>query len=198
MHLTRDNELATLDQTRDNARATLTSLPVPGRLTAAVLYAAAPAQRLFRWYDARPAAERAPYCETWKPVLAAVWGHVSGDDDAYRTISDALGQFYLSPYSNSGDDDYPDINEDEAAATFYAANCVMHGLVDFALWAAERATDQLDFQWSGMDEHRRLAEIAAEITRQEADLALIAEYVTAHPNRSDTVPVDLVEELQRP
>lgn len=186
-------EVVTLDRAREHARTTLAALPVPGR--AGVLYAAAATERLFRWYDERPAIERAPYSATWRPVLAAVWAYAGGTDSAYRTISHALGEFYLSPYSNDGSDvdDLLDIDEDEAAATFYTANCVMHGVVDFALWAATRATDRLDFEWSGTDEDRRRAEVLAELNRQAADLELIA---ATPPRPGYDSPAELIERLR--
>lgn len=61
-----------------------------------------------------------------------MWDHLAGDLFAYARISRALGEFYLSPYSNNGYDGPPDIDQDEAVATYYTANCVTHGIVDFA------------------------------------------------------------------
>ena len=84
-----------------------------------------------------------------------MWDHLGGDPSAYARISRALGEFYLSPYSNNGYDGLDDIDQDEAAATYYTANCVMHEIVDFALLSASRATDNIDHQWYGKDEERQ-------------------------------------------
>lgn len=181
----------------DAARAALTALRPGLRWQAGLLYALAATERLYRWYDARPVRERCPYAETWRPVVAAAWAYAGGDDGAYRTVSDALGAFYLSPYSNSGYDDGPDdIDETEPAAAFATANCVVHGLVDFALVPAMRALDQLDFDWSGTDEDRRRAEVAAELERQAADLAVIVRMTREHSHLPDGVPADVIARLR--
>ncbi len=116
-------------------------------MPAYILYAAEPHERLFRWHDARPEDERRSYSLTWRPVLEDAWEHLAGDDTAYARISRALGEFYLSPYSNNGYDGPNDIDQDQAAATYYTANCVMHGIVDFAILSASRATDNIDHEW---------------------------------------------------
>lgn len=191
-------ETEVLDRATEHARATLSALPPGARGPAFALFAAAPTERLFRWYDRRPARERAAYSETWRPVLAAVWAHAAGDQGAFRTIANALGAYYLSPYCSNGYDDGPeDMNEAEASAAFAAANCVMHGYVDFALIPAREAVDRLDFEWNGTDEDRRVAEIGAELDRQAADLARIAAFCTAHPHQPDGVPAELVAALRQ-
>lgn len=191
------DETLVLDRARAHARAVLTGMRGGVGWTAAVLYAAAATERLFRWYDARPAAERAPYSETWRPCLAAIWDHAAGVDGSYRRISDALGHFYLSEYSNDGYDGPPDIDEDEAAATYYAAHCVMHGLVDYALMCGTRATDKLDYEYSYDDRHRQ-AMVFAELDRQAADLALIADFARGHTGTGNTAPAALITRLREP
>jgi hypothetical protein len=185
-----------LDRTQRHARETLQSLPAGSRWPAYTLYAAAPAERLFRWYDARPEAERRSYSLTWRPVLEDVWDHLAGDDSVYARISRALGEFYLSPYSNNGYDGPDDIDQDEAAATYYTANCVLHGIVDFALFSASRATDNIDHEWYGVDEDRRQAEITREVRRQASDLDAITEAARRNPRLSQGVPEDLITELR--
>jgi hypothetical protein len=185
-----------LRRARQHARETLQLLPAGSRFPAYTLYAAAPAERLFRWYDARPEGERRSYSLTWRPVLQDVWNHLAGDLSAYARISQALGELYLSPYSNNGYDGPNDIDQDEAAATYYTANCVMHEIVDFALLSASRATDNLDHQWYGKDEKRRQAEITREIRRQASDLDAIIAAARENPHLNHGVPEDLITKLR--
>jgi hypothetical protein len=184
-----------LDRAQRHARETLQTLPAGSRWQAYGLYAAGPAERFFRWYDARPEDERRSYSLTWRPVLQDVWDHLASDRSAYTRISRALGEFYLSPYSINGDDGPDDIDQDEAAAAYFTANCVIHGVVDFALSSARRATDNLDQQWYGRNEERRRTEIAREIGRQAADLDAITAAARKNPlNRG--VPQDLITQLR--
>jgi hypothetical protein len=185
-----------LRRAQQHARDTLQSLPAGSRHPAYTLYAAAPAGRLFRWYDARPEEERRSYSLTWRPVLKDVWDHLAGDRSAYVRISRALGEFSLSPYSNNGDDGPDDIDQDEAAATYFTANCVIHGIVDFALLSASRATDNLDLAWYGKDEERRQTEITREIRRQAADLDAIIAVARKNPHLNQGVPEDLITTLR--
>jgi len=185
-----------LDRAQRHARETLQALPAGSRWSAYALYAAAPAERLFRWYDARPDDERRPYSLTWRPVLHYVWDYLAGDRSVYAQISRALGEFYLSPYSNNGDDGADDIDQDEAAAAYYTANCVMHGIVDFALFSASRATDNLETQWYGKDEERRQSEITREIRRQAADLDSITAAARKNPHLDRGVSEDLITQLR--
>lgn len=183
-----------LERAERRAHETLTGLPAGSRSPAIVAYAAAPAERLFRWYDEDP--DRRPYSLTWRPVLDSVWDHLSGDESAYGRISRALGEFYLSPYSNNGLDGPDDLDQDEAAATYFTANCVVHGLVDFALLSAARATDHLDTVWYGHDDERLRAEIAAEVAQQASDLEVIAAAARANPHLDRGMPADLVARLR--
>ena len=101
----------------------------------------------------------------------------------------------LSPYSRNRDDP-DDLDQDEAAATNFTANCLVHGIVDFALFAASRATDHIDTDWYGKDEARRQIEIGNEIQRQESDLQAIA--AAARSSRlGHAVPAELIETLRR-
>lgn len=183
---------ATIAREHARFRRELSTLPPRWQTPGCVLFAAAAAERLFRWYDARPADERRPYSLTWRPVLEAVWAYGSGDEGAYEAVSRGLGEFYLSPYSNNGQDGPDDLDQDEAAATYFAASCVVHGLVDFALLAASRATDHLDTVWAGHDDARRDREVRQELDRQSADLAQIV----AAAKANQAVPPDLVAALR--
>lgn len=185
-----------LARAQRHARQTLQSLPAGSRWPAYTLYAAAPADRLFRWYDARPEDERRSYSLTWHPVLEDVWNHLAGDDLAYARISRALGEFYLSPYSNNGYDGPDDIDQDEAAAAYYTANCVVHNIVDFALLSASRATDNIDHHWYGKDEERRQTEITREVRRQASDLDAITAAARKNPHLNQGVHEDLITQLR--
>lgn len=186
-----------LDRAQRRARETLQALAGGGsRWPAYALYAAAPAERLFQWYDARPEDERRSYSLAWRSVLRDVWDHLAGDRSAYARISRALGEFYLSPYCNNGDDGLDDIDQDEAAAAYFTANCVIHGIIDFALLSASRATDNLDQEWYGKDEGRRQSEITREIRRQAADLDAISAAARKNPHLDQGVPEDLIRQLR--
>lgn len=114
---------------------------------------------------------------------------------AYAQISRALGAFYLSPYSNNGDGP-DDIDQDEAAAAYFTANCVIHGIIDFACLSANRAIDHLDHRWYGQGEERRQTEITREVRRQAADLDAIATAARKNPHLNQGVPENLITQLR--
>ena len=60
------------------------------------------------------------------------------------------------------------------AATIFAANAVLHGLVGFAELAAGRAMDAIDNRWYGIDDDRLASELELETRRQHSALELIA------------------------
>lgn len=185
------------DRAEERIRRALTGLPTWARHHGTILFAAAPAQRLFAWHDALPAADQRPYSATWRPVLDAVWEYAGGDDRAYYPISHAMGHYYLSPQSHvEGQDGPNDADQDEVAATFFAANCVLHGLVDFALLAAGRATDAIDNRWYGIDEPRLRAELRRERDRQAADLAAIVHAARDREAWRPGAPPALLESLR--
>jgi len=105
-------------------------------------FAAAAAEALMRSRQAtRPAGDRVL---TWRPVLDAVWRGLGGDSNSFKKIADALADFYRGPYFHDEGADGPAEADDNAAASvYYAAECFIHGCVEFALWAAERAIDEV-------------------------------------------------------
>jgi len=158
------------------ATAGLSALPPWAQHRGVVLYAAAPAQRLMDWHDGLPASEQRPYSRLWEPVLQSIWSYAAGDDRAWYPISHALGNYYLSPQNHiEGQDGPDDADQDEVAATIFAANAVVHGLVGFAVLAAGRATDYIDNRWYGADEKRLVTDTKAEVVRQRSALDLIVE-----------------------
>lgn len=160
-----------------------------------VLFAAAAAQRTFNRYDELPREQRLPYSESWRPTLEAVWSYAAGDYRQHSVISAALGRFYLSPqHHNEGPEGPEGADEDEVAATIYAAEAAMHGLVDFAVFAAGRALDAIWHGWDWVDEERLVAETHAELARQSADLLAIQEAVQRPV--TEALPLQLLRKLR--
>lgn len=191
-----DKALALVRAMESEARATLAGLPHGVRHRAVILYAAAAAERLQRWHDGLPVNERVAYGATWRPVLDAIWMYATGENEAYYPIAHALGSFYLA--RRSGQDGPDDADRHEVAAVYYAANAVLHGCVDFALWAANRATDAIDNQWFDLDEGRLLDEITFEVERQRADLRRIADAAAGATSWANGAPPTLIEALREP
>lgn len=194
-----DAALALVRTVEAEARETLAGLPRGIRRRAVVLYAAAPAERLQTWHDSLPSHERRTYSTTWRPVLDRIWEYAGGDDQAYYPISHALGHFYLSPQNHIKGPNGPDgTDQHEAAAVYYAANAVLHGCVDFALWSANRATDAIDNHWFDIDEEQLLREITVEVERQRTDLRRIADAAKDEPAWSGGAPTELIATLRSP
>jgi len=125
-------------------------------------------------HDALPKSERRAYSWTWRPVLESIWSYAAGNDDAWYPISHALGNYLLSPQNHIDGQEGPnDADQDEVAATIFAACAVTHGLAGFAELAASRATDAIDNRWYGIDDDRLAREVELETQRQFAALELI-------------------------
>lgn len=194
---TRDQTAARIDAIWVQAEQRLTDLPTWAKSRAVILYAASPAERLMRAHEHLPAEARRPYSASWRPVLNHVWTYAAGDETVFEPISHALGQYLLSPQShNLGQDGPDDADQDEVAATIFAAEAVMHGLVQFALLAASRATDAIDNRWYGVDDTRRATEIEAEVDRQRTDLQLIDRAAADRAAWSNGAPAELITRLR--
>lgn len=180
-----------------SAAAELAGLPTWARHRGIILYAVAPAQRLMVWHDALPKSEQRPYSSSWRPVLESIWSYAAGNDEAWYPISHAIGEYLLSPQNHIDGQDGPDDgDQDEVAATTFAANAVLHGLVGFAELAAGRATDAIDNRWYGVDNDRLAAEVERETHRQRVALELI---LAAAPDRaawSSGAPASLLTALR--
>ena len=188
-----------LQAAADHARHELAQLPWWAKHRGIVLFAAAPAERLLRWHGGLPPEEQRPYSTGWQPVLDAIWAWAAGDDRAWYVITHALGDYYLSPQSHCDGQDGPsDADQDEVAATYYAANAVVHGFPDFAVLAASRATDAIDNRWFGFDDERLRVELHGEIDRQTNDLAAIVRAATRQADwrNGRGCPADLVDSLR--
>jgi len=162
-----------------------------------VLASVGPAQRLMDWHDDRPESEQRPYSTTWRPVLASIWSYLAGDDQSWYPISHALGRHYLSPFNHVAGQDGPDDgDQDEVAATIFAANAVLHGLPGFAALAAGRALDAIDNRWFGHDDGRLEAETQAELRRQASALQLISGAAHDRDSWRTGAPADLIAALR--
>lgn len=159
-------------------------------------FAAAVAERLLREDECRPPGERGRRLPTWRSVLDVVWRGLAGDPAAARTIAASVARFYLSPdFLERPHDDPADADDHAIMATFYAAECFLHGCLEFATWAGWRGFDgatlraAADRAWP----HRRGAgispygwelahpDIQAELDRQLVDLELLSPHGDALP-----------------
>jgi hypothetical protein len=170
---------------RATVRRILESMRRPQRCA----FATAVAERQLREYERAPARERRPYLPTWRPVVDAVWRGLAGDAIAPREVAAAVARFYVSPdYYARRHDDPADADDHTIMASFYAAECYLHGCLDFAAWAGWRGFDvatvraAADIAWP----HRRPAEVSpyawelahpavqAELDQQLLDLELLS------------------------
>ncbi len=189
-------ELRLLTAHDDTLRQALAGLPSHARHRGTMLFAASCAEQLFRWYDEQPAAEQREYSRGWRPVLDAVWRYAAGDDDRFYEVTHALGRYYLSPQCHhEGQDGPDDADQDEVAATYFAANCVVHGLVDFAALAAARVFEALDRRWDGEFPPDRQDDVRRELARQGEHLRLIAHAAAGDPWWHGAPPA-LVDQLR--
>jgi hypothetical protein len=154
-------------------------------------FAAAVAERMIHEHHQLPERERSAAVCGWRPVLEVMWSDLGGRRDGALTlaeVAEAVGAFYLSPaYQGRRHDDPADAADHATMAAFYAAECFLHGCVDFASWAGWRGFDAAavraaaDREWP----HRRPAgfnlpawelahpTIQTELDRQLADLELL-------------------------
>jgi hypothetical protein len=155
-------------------------------------FAAAVADRLQHEHHQLPERERAAIVCHWRPVLEVIWAGLCGRRDGKRSVAEvaeAVGAFYLSPAYQKPHDDPADAADHAAMAAFYAAECYLHGCVDFAMWAGWRGFDHAsviagaDRDWPHRKPPRVRLEswelahpaIQAELDRQLADLELLDE-----------------------
>jgi hypothetical protein len=177
-----------------------------------VLFAAGVAERLLAAHERRPAARQSSFTLGLRPLLDDVWAAACGDQTVARNISQRLGQFYISDlYSGStgstdktdktgntgntgstdrtgstgntgGKDSDEDAEEDAAAAVLHAAECYVHGTVEYAVWAGDRAafaadeTVQAEYHGDWAPARESADAIQRELDRQWRDLDLIQGY----------------------
>lgn len=174
---TRDlsEEIRQRERLYEDVRRALEGVLLANRSRARLLFATAAAQRIFARRDELPADEREPYSEVWRPTLEALWAYAAGAHSQFYAISAALGRYYLSPqHHNEGQDGPQEGDTEEVAATYYAVNCALHNLTEFAVLAAERAFDFIDFAYAE-DEERCMTEFDRELRLQRENLAAICD-----------------------
>jgi hypothetical protein len=147
------------------------------------------AERLLREDERLPPRERPAYVATWRPVLDTVWRGLAGDALAPRQVAAAVARFYVSPdYHSRRHDDPADAEDHGIMASFYAAECFLHGCLDFAAWAGWRGFDAATVRVAGDSAwpHRRPAEVSpyawelahpavqSELDQQLLDLELLS------------------------
>src|SRR5690349_10997648 len=104
------------------------------------------AERRMRAHEALPAGAQDPYVLSWRPTLDAVWCGLERNPEAFSEVSRAVAAFYLSPQRHDDGQDGPQDADNSTVSTAYFASMeFMHGGIDFALWAASAATDDLYF-----------------------------------------------------
>lgn len=190
----------------DNRRV-LESLGARQRLA----FAASVDERLLRRHEELPEEQRRAFSLSWRPVIDDLWRHLTGEEDAFSAVSHALGRFYLSPYQhNDGPDGPSDADQDEAAAAIYAAECLMHGCVDTAVWAGLRGLDAA-FEDAAIstapDDLHGADEFAAqishpavqrELSRQSEDLGFLVREGVALDHPDSPARTTIVQFLRRP
>jgi hypothetical protein len=116
---------------------------LPGSRRAA--FGASVAERLVHEHEAHPNHERSAYVLQWRPAVNVLWEALrlpKRDPTACAELAKAVGCFYLSPaYQEHGHDDVADAADHAAMAALYAAECYLHGGVDFAAWTGWRGFD---------------------------------------------------------
>jgi hypothetical protein len=175
-------------------------------------FAASVAERLLGAHEALPAERQKPYTLGWRPLLDSIWRALAGNYQEFYEISAALARFYLSPQHHCEGQDGPDeANDDAVMATYYAAECFLHGCTDFAIWASISGTEaafrlaEHDEAWlaqrpAGMSEFGwQLAHPAhqAELTRQLADLRLLGGRSQALTEPLSSYDVGLLKDFER-
>jgi hypothetical protein len=172
-----------------DVRATARRMLEHMRRSERTAFAGAVAERLLREGERQPARRRPPYLSTWRPALDAVWRGLAGDAAAPRQVAIAVARFYLSrDYHDRPHDDPADAADHTIMASFYAAECALHGCLEPATWAGWRGFDHATVRAAGDVgwPHRRPAGVTpyawelahpviqAELDRQLADLELLA------------------------
>jgi hypothetical protein len=159
-------------------------------------FAAAVAQRLAAAQLALPPAAHDQEMLAWRPTLDAIWRGLAGDHDGSEVLR-ALARFYVrhqvgGPGALAGGFLTGGGSEEGSAAitaTYYAAQCYLHGCADFAIWAARVATEITDYLveqdqvwWSYKpasaqvgEWHRTHPVVQSECARQLRDLRLLAD-----------------------
>jgi hypothetical protein len=126
---------------RATVRILLDHLPTSRRAA----FGASVAERLVREHEERPDDERVEYVVQWRPALNILWSALALPSASLADraeIAKAVGCFYLSPaYQERQHDNVADPVDHAAMAALYAAECYLHGSLDFATWTGWRGFD---------------------------------------------------------
>jgi hypothetical protein len=161
------------------------------------LFAVGVAERLWQAHKAGPAHD---FTVRLRPLLDDLWAAACGDQTSARGITQRLGQFYASELDDE------DADEDAAAAVLHAAECYVHGTVEYAVWVSDRAafaadeTVQAGYHGDWAPTGESAGAIQRELDRQWRDLDLIAGYAEdvryARSGLPDAFTRRLLEELR--
>lgn len=103
-------------------------------------FATSIAHRVLSYHREQPDEEA--FAESGRPLLAAIWDGLGGERKADDEISTAVGRFYQGEYwRRRRHDDPADLDDHLVMTVFCAAECYMHGCLDFASWAGWRGFD---------------------------------------------------------
>lgn len=170
---------------RATARRMLERMSGPERTA----YAAAIAERILHEQERRPQSERPDYLALWRPAVAAVWRHLAGDRAAIQEVAAAVARCYAaSRFCLLRHDDPADEADHAVMASLYAAECALHGCLEFATWAGWRGFDVATLRAAEDQEwpHRRPSDVSlpawelahpavqAELDQQLTDLERLA------------------------
>ncbi|HZD00923.1 MAG TPA: hypothetical protein VFA46_12250 [Actinomycetes bacterium] len=180
-------------QVEERVRRALTAMGGTPRTA----FAAGVAQRLAGMHLALPPAEHDQEILAWRPTLDAIWRGLAGDHAGADEVCRALARFYARHQEGGqgafeGEFPVAASSAQGAAAvtaTYYAAQCYLHGCADFAVWAASAATQlasyvaEEDEAWwdcrpapvRAGDWHKAHPAVQAECARQLHDLRLLAD-----------------------
>lgn len=77
-----------------------------------------------------------------RSLLDDIWRGLGGDHTTDEAVAAEVGRFYLSPlWRRHRHDDPTDLDDHLVMVTLYAAECYLHGCLEFATWTGWRGFD---------------------------------------------------------
>lgn len=156
---------------------------LPGSRRAA--FGASVAERLLREHESHPDNQRSAYVLQWRPALNVLWAALARpapDPADGAELAKAVGAFYLSPaFQERSHDNMADPADHAALAALYAAECYLHGGIDFAAWTG----------WRGFDAATVIAGADREWPHRRPPTTTMAAWELAHP----AIQTELDEQL---
>ncbi len=157
---------------------------LPGSRRAA--FGASVAERLLREHESHPDPQRSAYVLQWRPALNVLWAALARpapDPADCGELASAVGAFYRSPaYQERRHDDVADAADHAAMAALYAAECYLHGGIDFAAWTG----------WRGFDAATVIAGADREWPHRRPPVTTLEAWELAHP----AIQTELDEQLR--